>query len=126
MQAYFLHDLKHYKHFNALLGYLTRLEYPSQYEELHQFVLNSLTQLINMVKNDISAVLNSNRVLVVLSTCKVILKEYSLKKIAHNQEAFNSHISNIIEFSMPLSAELYQLIKQNAEAVDKSPLVGLF
>ena len=85
LQAYFLYDLRHYKHFNALLGYLTRLEYPSQYEELHQFVLNSLTQLIDMVKNDISSVLNSNRVLVVLSTCKVILKEYSLKKIAHNQ-----------------------------------------
>lgn len=59
-------------------------------------MLNSLTQLIDMVKSDLSSVLNSNRVLVVLSTCKVILKEYSLKKIAHNQEAFNSHIAGII------------------------------
>lgn len=70
-------------------------------------MLNSLKQLVEMVTKDISAVLNSNRVLVVLSTCKVILKEYSLKKIAHNQEAFNNYIVGIIDLSVPLSSELY-------------------
>jgi hypothetical protein len=66
--------MRHYKHFNTLIGYLARIDFPTQYEGLHQFIINSLTQLIDMIKKDLEAVLKSNRVLIVLSTCKVILK----------------------------------------------------
>lgn len=53
LQAYFLHDMRHYKHFNALISYLARIDFPTQYVGLHQFITNSLTQLVEMVKTDL-------------------------------------------------------------------------
>jgi hypothetical protein len=48
-----LHDSRHYKHFNNLIAYLARLEYPSSYPGLHTFIINSLNQLLEVVKNDL-------------------------------------------------------------------------
>lgn len=50
MKACLLHNMQHYKHFNALLKTMTRHCYPSSYLELHQFVLNSLQQMTHMVE----------------------------------------------------------------------------
>lgn len=66
--------MRNYKHFNNLIRYLTRIDFPVKYEGLHSFVINSLTELINMVKGDIEQVVKSNQVIVVLSTCKSVLK----------------------------------------------------
>jgi len=74
--------MRHYKHFNNLIKYLTRIDFPAHYSQLHNFVLTSLQQLMAM--EDINAVVSNNRVMTVLSTCKAVMKEYSLKKVAHN------------------------------------------
>lgn len=111
LEAYFLHDLQHFKHFNALLGYLTRLDYPSQYGSLHQFLANSLQQVGEMASSDLSSVVSSKRVLVVLSTCKAVVKEYNSKKISHNEEAFLHYIAPLIQMADPLSDLLYEKAK---------------
>jgi hypothetical protein len=107
LRAYFLHDLRHYKHFNSLIGFLARLDFPVQFPALHQFILNSLSQLAEMVGSDLAGVLRSNRVLAVLSTCKVVLKEYNHKKIAHSEEIFLKYITAVIQSSAALSQQLF-------------------
>ena len=44
--------MQHYKHFNNLVSYLTRMDFPLEYPELYNFVVNSLTELIKMMKNN--------------------------------------------------------------------------
>jgi hypothetical protein len=84
LQSYFLHELRHYKHMNSLLGYVARVDFPQQYPALHQFILSSLAQLAQLARDDPAGLLSNNRVLAVLSVCKVVLKEYNHKKIAHS------------------------------------------
>lgn len=35
LRAYPLHSMRHYKHFNSLLGYLARMDFPVGYAGLH-------------------------------------------------------------------------------------------
>jgi phenylalanine-4-hydroxylase len=85
LSTYSLYEMKHYKHFNNLLRYLTRVDYPLNYPQLHHFVLGSLRELLQLMQHDVKAVIQSSRVMAVLSTCKVVLKEYNLKKVTHSE-----------------------------------------
>lgn len=107
MEAYFLHGLRHYKHFNQLVGYLARVDYPQDYGELHQFILNSLTQLAHLLATDLEGVLKNAQVGVVLSTCKAALKEYNSKRLGHSEEKFVQFIAPLIQLSLPLSQQLH-------------------
>lgn len=42
----------HYKHFNCLFVYLTRADFPLDYPDLYNFVVNSLNELLQMMKNN--------------------------------------------------------------------------
>ena len=51
LRAYSLHEMKHHKHFNTLLAYLGRMDFPAGYPGLYEFISTWLRQLGEAVSN---------------------------------------------------------------------------
>ena len=82
INLYMKHWKSSSKDFNEIIKYLTRQNYPHNYPELHQFMGNVLNTLTTQ---DLNSFINSEELLPFLSTVKVIMKEYSIKKITHSK-----------------------------------------
>lgn len=83
IKACLLHDMHHYKHFNALLKPIVRSVYPGSYPEMQKFVVDSLLDIVKLGQNTPEQLLTNSYVTPVLSMVKSVLKEYSNKRIAH-------------------------------------------
>ena len=88
MSACMLHNMRHFKHFNALFKTLVRSSYPSQYPEMHQFVLSSLQNMGEMAQKSPEQFVSHPLTVPVFSMVKTIIKEYSNKRISHCESDF--------------------------------------
>ena len=113
IKASLLHEMRHYKHFNALLRPIVRSIYPGSYLELQTFVVDSLMDIVRLGQNTPEQLLSNGYVTPVLSMVKGVLKEYSNKRIAHCETDFKDYIVPVVNAGVQLSALLQPLIKQS-------------
>lgn len=74
MKACLLHGMRYYKHFNALFKTMTRHCYPSNYKEMHDFVIESLQNMIEMAQSTPETFVTHPYTVPVLSMLKTVLK----------------------------------------------------
>ena len=82
LEAYRMHDMKHHKHFNQLIKHLAKLDFPQNFPALQDFMMAGLTQLLECLRRDEKA-LEADWALALLSTVKIVMKEFSNKRMAH-------------------------------------------
>jgi hypothetical protein len=105
--------LGYVKHINQALKFLARQDYPAKYLELHQFMLNSLNTLFTDVLSSEESIKQQNFLIVgLLSTVKIITKEYASKRLSHSEEAFNIYVTEIIKIALLISQKCHELVSQ--------------
>ena len=105
MNIYELYELRYVKHFNQILKFLARNDYPAKYIELHEFILSSLTNLLAVFGS--GQIVERKHILIsLLSTVKIVIKEYASKRLSHSDELFTKYISQLIKVSYPVSEKI--------------------
>ena len=98
--------MKNYKQFKELFRFFARKFYPSNYRKLQWFILSSLQEILNSIRLDADSLLQLKTVNPVLSICKVVMKEYSSKRLAHNKDHFKEFISPVVAKAIEISTLL--------------------
>ena len=74
MQICLIHNMQHYKHFNALFKTLVRSSYPVEYPEMHDFVMSSLQNMAEMAGKSPQQFVGHPLTVPVFSMVKTIIK----------------------------------------------------
>ena len=98
--------MKNYKEFKELFRFLASKFYPSNYQKLQWFILSSIQEIINSIRLDADSLFQLKTVNPVLSICKVVMKEYSSKRLAHKEDHFKEFISPVVAKAIELSTLL--------------------
>jgi hypothetical protein len=105
-----LHNMVHYKHFNALFRVMARHGYPNQYTELHDFIIQSFEDLYNLGQSSVENMLTHSHTAPLLSHIKTVIKEYSNKRLGHREEDFRQYITVVVTKAVGFSQLLQSVL----------------